>query len=292
MSDPLTGEARQSPASPTKVKRSPRAIRLGSGGALLAAKVATGRKRHRVIVLAGPPESGKTTIISTIFDEFHGGPFAGYYFAGSDSLVALEERCHEARVESELDLADTPRTSRAQVGDLINLEVGLSPTSRKSLMFNDVSGERFDAIIKHPRSAADMIVLTLAERIGVVLDGARLIDPGERDRTLYEAATLTRAILEHGVLKPEARLDVIVTKFDLVAQDGHLSGYVQRGIDRVVQIASAERRGELLMTAARSTKPTVIQAGTGLPELFTLWVGEAAAQRLTVDASSSLWAPS
>src|SRR5437764_3929798 len=44
----------------------------------------------RVVILAGPAASGKTTILTSIYESFLEAPFANFLFAGSITLVAFE----------------------------------------------------------------------------------------------------------------------------------------------------------------------------------------------------------
>src|SRR5258708_2931827 len=51
----------------------------------------------RVVLVAGPANSGKTTLLSCLYERFHFGMFAGFRFAGSKTLVGFEKRCFHAR---------------------------------------------------------------------------------------------------------------------------------------------------------------------------------------------------
>src|SRR5919198_2499191 len=64
----------------------------------------------RVIVLAGTADSGKTTLVTALYELFQNGLFAGYLFAGSETLPALERRCHLGRIDSGRAAAETART--------------------------------------------------------------------------------------------------------------------------------------------------------------------------------------
>src|SRR5436309_12137608 len=82
---------------------------LRSGAALDAdgvAAIGSARSFH-LIVLAGEPGSGKTTLIASIYEQFLSGPLDEFTFAGSQTLVGFELRCHESRVDSGLSLPDT-----------------------------------------------------------------------------------------------------------------------------------------------------------------------------------------
>src|SRR4051812_6581560 len=50
------------------------------------------RERATVIVLAGAVASGKTTLITALYERFGHGPIAGHRFAGSLTLPGFEAR--------------------------------------------------------------------------------------------------------------------------------------------------------------------------------------------------------
>ncbi len=51
-------------------------------------------------VVAGPHESGKTTLIASIWELFSISSLADFIFAGSKTLAGLERRCHYSRTSS------------------------------------------------------------------------------------------------------------------------------------------------------------------------------------------------
>ena len=63
-----------------------------------------------LIVFAGEAESGKTTVLASIYDRLSDGPFAGFRFAGSRSLLGFEQICYLNRLASGGTRPDTPRT--------------------------------------------------------------------------------------------------------------------------------------------------------------------------------------
>lgn len=77
--------------SPVRVP-SPEVITLPSGEALTAQETEeiTSKTRARVIMVAGAPLSGKTTLMYCLFLCFQRGPFANYSFTESRTLMGLE----------------------------------------------------------------------------------------------------------------------------------------------------------------------------------------------------------
>src|SRR5437660_1243890 len=64
-------------------------VDLPTGEALTEAQATdvTREGLTRVVIIAGPTASGKTTILTTLFESFLEAPFANYLFAGSRTLV-------------------------------------------------------------------------------------------------------------------------------------------------------------------------------------------------------------
>jgi hypothetical protein len=267
------------------VKAHARAIGLAPGAPILTEQLATAGKQ-RIVVLAGPAGSGKTTLLTTVFDAFHEGPFAGYTFAGSRTLPAFEERCHENRLESDLDVANTPRNSRAQVGDFLNLRIATGAKAHVNLMLNDISGEWFRDLVDRPGSAAAMKAIGVATRIGIIVDGAGLLRPGERDQTAYEAETIARSIVDYAQVTRDLVIDVILTKLDLIMENEVPGDYVEKTLTRLANVAPPLHRGEVVKTAARPTGHGRIGPRTGVDHLLELWVGVKAGQLLTTGAAT------
>ena len=119
-------------------------VKLPHGHALTVAETypITASEDSKTIILIGPFNSGKTTIETTIYQLFPREPFAGLYFAGSQSLFGYEERAFYTRLESKKETATTPRTSRFT--DEIFLHLKLYDSTRKiktNYLFGDISGE-------------------------------------------------------------------------------------------------------------------------------------------------------
>src|SRR5687767_4699776 len=89
---------------------------LPDGEALTPAsvEVVTLAEEATVIVLAGSSESGKTTLITSIYERFLSGRVTGQLFAGSRTFIGLERRAHPARIRSKAPMASTQHTTLAE----------------------------------------------------------------------------------------------------------------------------------------------------------------------------------
>ena len=158
-----------------------------------------------------------------------------------------------------------------------------SPESTKTLrdvLLNDVTGELFEEIVQRPIAASKMPILSKADRIAITLDGSVLLDRNRRDVAVYQAEELARAIVENGGLRPEVLVDVVVTKLDLIKQESTDLAWVKRAAEDVAKAVEASKRGNVLLTCARSQFPKLVKSGRGVDKLFSLWVGERPEPRL------------
>src|SRR5437660_50697 len=83
------------PADLHSKEKTPEFIDLPQGKELsdLAALDLAKSRSVQWIVLAGPVDSGKTTLLTSLYELFQWRRVEGYAFAGSNTLPAFEERC-------------------------------------------------------------------------------------------------------------------------------------------------------------------------------------------------------
>src|SRR6266849_6297186 len=98
-------------------------IKLFSGLAFLPDSVdpVLRNRKTSVIVLAGPANSGKSTLVTRIYHELQQGPIDGMSFSGSQNLYELERRSFQSRVESGRLTSDTERQKLPEGQTLIHL---------------------------------------------------------------------------------------------------------------------------------------------------------------------------
>lgn len=257
-----------------------RTLELPLGEALTIAESLpiTLARRTQLIVVAGAVGSGKTTLIASLFHLFQRGPFAGYLFAGSDTLIGFDRRCHLARIASGAATADTERTKRGVDRQFLHLRVRKEDceTPPRDLLISDLSGEDY-------RDAKDSIdecrrlpLLRRADHFLVLVDSVQLAQLDSRQRAKNEAAMLLRSCIDAEQLGIHSMVDLLCTKWDLVEQ-GDEAGTVafvedfQRYMSE--QYVPKLNRLRFSRIAARPTTPG-FALGYGLAELFPAWVEE------------------
>lgn len=179
------------------------------------------RSWGRVVFLAGGVKSGKTTLISSLYQRFQSGPVAGLQFAGSDTLHAWERICHPSRVASMASRADTERTRLEQEFSFLHVRVRPEVPSAEpaDILFSNVSGELFEAMRDHPEECERAKCLGRADRFLMLLDGERLCSAATRASVISEARTLLRRLIDTGSLSPRVPIDLLASKWDMVPED-------------------------------------------------------------------------
>src|SRR5690348_2935417 len=131
------------------------------------------RAQTQIVVPVGPVGCGKTTLLATIYDQFLLGPFAGWLFGGSETLLGFEQRSFLSRVVSGGSAASTERTSISAGEQFLHLRIQDEGQTDPPLdvLLADVSGELFREIADRPASAAGIASLQSAHYLAVLLDG-------------------------------------------------------------------------------------------------------------------------
>jgi hypothetical protein len=198
---------------------SPVMIELPAGDSLdsSSARFVTTHMLTRLIILAGAADSGKTTLLATIYELFQDGPFAGYVFAGSRTLPGFERRSHLARIASGRSHPDTERTKSAEEG-LLHLKVKRADGGRQSrdLLFTDLSGERFRLIKDSTDECMKFDLLKRADHLVVLIDGDKICQMDRRLGAITDTRMLLRSCLDAGMIGAHSFVDIAVTKYDLL----------------------------------------------------------------------------
>lgn len=235
----------------------------------------------RVIAIIGPSDSGKTSLIASLYDLFQEGPVAGVEYARSLSLHAFEHACHDARAASRRNVPHINRTPRGDV-KFYHLDVGGGPAGESlTLVLGDRAGEEY-------RGAADDASLVMAfpevrraDTLTVLVDGERLLDSGARHNLRSEITMILQALVDGGAVRAGQRLALVLTKIDLVegspnharvdADFGALCADIERLFGSIFS-------GIAKIRIAASPKVESVVRGAGVPELLAFWVEPAMAE--------------
>lgn len=252
----------------TKRRRLPDGDTLsaGDGGAIVRSAPTS------VVVVAGPAQCGKTTLVAGLYELFHRGPFGGFLFAGSRTLPGFERRCHLARIASGREAPDTERTVRSEGTDLLHLRLSAQDDSGIfGILFSDIYGEAFRRAADAAEECQQFTILKRADHVSVLVDGEKVANNRERQSAFSSADDLIGQCLDCGMFNTASSIQVVVTKWDLLLGNASAEQFVH---EKLAWLNSryASKLGELT-SHKLSIRPTKegIDAGYGMAELLKKW---------------------
>jgi hypothetical protein len=171
-----------------------------------------------VVMFAGEPDAGKTTLLATIYELLSSGGIPEFRFAGTETMLAFERACFPSRIASKNLKPDTVRTRhprprfyhlclRQQAGD----------DTRKHLLLGDVSGETFKRASDDDTEARKLHLLRRVDAFVLILDGDKLRNRKERQDVVERGLLILRSLLEAEVLLQHTTVQILVSKFDCFA---------------------------------------------------------------------------
>ncbi len=228
------------------------------------------------VTIVGELDSGKTTLICSLYERFLKGRFANYLFAGSRTLVGFEKRSHHSRIDSGRAAPDTMRTSISDGLRYFHLSLVHESIkgNRIELMLSDRAGETYKKARSNSELVNDLIEVKKAQYVVVLLDGGRLVDPVQRSGAIQVVRQTIRALLDGGALTNTSKVQVVTTKIDLVrniAQQESLKEQVDAFKDKLIK-DFAKRLGELSFKEVAARDPHgKLSSAHGIDDLLAIW---------------------
>jgi len=231
--------------------------------------------RSRVIAIVGPHDSGKTSLIASLYDQLQDGPIVRFAFRGSRTLHAFEQACHDARAASQ---RGTPHSERTKRGEVRFFHLGLlhqESGEALNLLLGDRAGEEYREAGDDTTVAVEFIEVKRADVVTLLVDGKRLAHDAHRHNAREEMLLILQALKDAEIVPNGARLAIVLTKIDavmaspnakrveadLAAAVGRLNAHFG---DRFAKI-------EVFRVAASPTELGV-ERGAGVAELLTFWL--------------------
>lgn len=251
-------------------------LELPHGKGLKAPETATITKRAftSVILFAGTAGCGKTTLLATLHLLFQQGPFAGYNFAGSDTLVGFEDRVSLTRTSSGRSTPTTPRTT---VSEYLHIRVRLEDSSQpiRDVILCDLWGDDFREAKDNVDVCKELTIIKQAHRFVLLIDGGKLAISESRQSAKNDPLMLLRNCLETGMLGKKSVVDVLITKWDLIqasVEKDDVVGFVEH-VEEEVRNRAKDRVARLRFARVAS-QATVgdFALGHGISEMFPDWV--------------------
>lgn len=231
-------------------------------------------EKSSLCVLAGDVGSGKTALLTYIYHAVLMGTYQEkYLFAGSRTLHAFEERAYPTRVASERIQPDVGRTPKGSIDQFLHLRFQRRGSGEMiNLLTTDFSGEDFKEIHADIHAAQERFpVACAAWHFLCILNGERLIRKRDRDGELLRMEHLLRTFSDGGLLKRDAHILIVISKYDLIAKakDNSFSDFANGIVTRVGRkIPELEGRCTLYQIAAMPGDIEVCPVGYGVEQLL------------------------
>jgi hypothetical protein len=202
-----------------------------------------------VVLIAGEHNVGKTTLLAELYGRFLKGQFAGWSYAGSECLIALDRRYHGARGAGP-GPPDIDHTVDEDMR-LIDLRLRLSTGSLASLLLSDIQGEFVRQVIEGAPPSEELPLAARADRTAVLIDGEKVAGLYTRQEAITRARVLIGALTDPGGLQQGRPMAIVLTKGDQL--DEHdLEWFVAEAANLC---SFAESRGAHATTVVTAARP-------------------------------------
>lgn len=231
-------------------------------------------RQAAVITVVGERNGGKTTLVSQLYEQFLRGPFAQTLFSHSWSLQGFEKKSFQSRVRSGGALPDTPRTSAQEGLGFFHLAVSDETSlNRTDLLISERAGETYREMRDLPARAATLVEIHKASVIVLILDGERVSRARSRNAVFGSVRSIARALLDAGNINPLARVQLVTTKIDLMA-DAAASEALTALATFEADLAAVFRDRFALATFRISARDPSghLPPGSGMDELLRSWM--------------------
>jgi hypothetical protein len=229
-----------------------------------------------VIAIIGPHDSGKTSLIGSIYDLLQHGPVGGYAFAGSTTLHSFERACHDCRTASN---REEPHMERTATGDATYFHLDLvqeSCRSKRAALFANRAGEDYMDTHSDPDLAKTFAELRRSDTLTLLADGVKLLNDAERHLVREDICQSIRAFYESGQTRTWQRLAVVLTKVDAVRGNEQKCERVLRHFDSIVMDVREQFLNDFVeiqaFQVAASPKNETAERGEGMVELLSYWM--------------------
>lgn len=271
-------------AAPPPVEDAPTFIELYTGNSLTSedADAVTLRSPAHLVVFAGAVASGKTTVLASVYDRLSEGPFAGFQFAGSRSLLGFEQICYLNRLVSGGTRPDTPHTPLSDEPAYYHLALRAQEprAQRRHVLLCAISGELFRLATNSREDCERLTFLPRANTVVVLVDGARLAVPEQRSQAQSEAANILESFLDANMIGSRCRVEFVFSKLDLVVAAGEAAKEFLNTTERKFEQRFRSRVPHLAfrrIAARPEVEPTGGPLNDGLADAFVAWTTGAAA---------------
>lgn len=230
------------------------------------------------IVLAGPIDSGKTTLLTSLYELFQWRKVEGYAFAGSNTLPAFEERCFLSRRSSGNVMPHTQRTLyEGPDPQYLHLRIRSTEGLRPFIDFlcTDVSGEMFEHARDSITECKEMIFLKRANHFLLFLDSAKGVQQDKCWAMFEDGRALLRSCVDSEMIEANCVVNVVWSRFDYFvakqAEDRHQLFRIE--VEKELRKTFKHLIPRLMFSevAARPLEAPALGIGYGVSALLKQW---------------------
>lgn len=233
------------------------------------------KKDIRLISIIGDSDSGKTTLICSLYEKFLKGEFSDLAFKGSRTLYGFEKRVHYSRTESGATVADTARTSYSDGIRFFHLSLLSRSNDNKEInfMISDRAGEVYQNARSNPAGATDLFEIKKAKIVALLVDGRKIADRMQRVNVTQLARQTLRVLVENQMVDHATEVHILFTKIDLLlgADEAANHAFIDSFFEKIYsEYSSRVAALKIFKIAARATDGGGIRE-IGISELLTDW---------------------
>lgn len=170
------------------------------------------------VVLAGSTGCGKTTLVTSIYQQFLKDIPERYYFAGSHTLQAFESRSHFLRIDSNQKDPEMLRTQRGSLDSFLHIRIwDYKVKQYTNLLLSDFSGEDYDNVSANIILAReDFNMVNIAKFLVILLDGENIANKKFRHKEIQKAVHILHTFHDANLLHSKIQIIIAISKYDLV----------------------------------------------------------------------------
>lgn len=172
------------------------------------------RNKVQLVLVAGPYESGKTTLMVMMYHLFREGLNKDIAFKSSYTMKGYWKRSDGILLNSGNGKLKTERTYRTNQDLFLNLEIVNEKKQVKNLIFTDISGELFSDV-NFLKDLPDYFVDS--RNVILVMDGHAMGDVTRRRGTIHDLKIMLGNLIKYEIITKRTNLQVVCTKMDMIS---------------------------------------------------------------------------
>lgn len=255
------------------------AIKLPTGEALQLDDIDKMLLAHplKLIAIVGDRDSGKSTLIGTLYDKFSQGNFGDLAFTSSRTLVGFDRLSFYSRVDGGLDTPDTIRTSITEGLKFFHFELAACPDykNKTHLVISDRAGEVYKEARSNSEEVQKLIELQKCLVLVILLDGERVASLENRANAFAAVRQTLRILADSNILNHSSVVQIVTTKYDLISRcsdEAELMALISQFKTRLTADYK-EKIGELTFWNIAARDPSGdMSLGHGLEQLLVDWI--------------------